>query len=149
VPALFTRMSRLPKRSIVSSTHRAAASSSTACATTPNALAPTCAAAASADSWDREVSTTLPPAVAMAWAVAKPMPLEAPVTIAVRPVRSKEFMSCHLWFGARAGRQLIAVLAQFLPGNGPLARLVGSVRKAQGAHLAFSIETPVQNRRGM
>jgi hypothetical protein len=36
-----------------------------------------------------------------------------------------------------------------LPGNGPLARLVRSVRKAQGANLAFSIETPVENRRDM
>ena len=88
VPALFMRMSTLPNRSRVMPMQRRAASSSTACAATPTADPFTCMAAASADSWERDVSTTLPPAAAIACAAANPMPREAPVMIAVRPVRS-------------------------------------------------------------
>jgi hypothetical protein len=67
---------------MVSSTHHAAAASSTAFAPTPNALAPTWAATASADSWDRVVSTTLPPAGGDGLGGRQALPLEAAVTIA-------------------------------------------------------------------
>src|SRR5258708_11903744 len=87
-------MSTLQKRSSVRSTQRRAASSSTACAPTPKARSPTCAAAASAASCLRAVSTTFAPAAASCCEIASPIPREAPVTIAVRPVRSCAVIGC-------------------------------------------------------
>src|SRR5271157_708079 len=132
VPALFTRMSMLPNRSSVRSTQRLAASSSTACAATPRALSPICAAAASALSCLREVTTTFAPASASCCAIANPIPRDAPVMIAVRPVRSND-MSAHFGDLDRGG--LVSVLAQFLTGDGTLVHLVRAVGEAQRAQV--------------
>src|ERR1700742_851974 len=132
VPALFTRMSMRPKRSSVRSTQRLAASSSTAWAPTPRAFSPICAAAASALSCLREVITTFAPASASCQAIANPMPRDAPVTIAVRPVRSTD-ISAHLRDLDRGG--LVSVLAQFLTRDGALVHFVRTVGKAQRAQM--------------
>src|SRR5246127_2172857 len=132
VPALFTRMSMPPKWSTVRSTQRLAASSSTAWAPTPRAFSPICAAAASALSCLREVITTFAPASASCHAIANPMPRDAPVTIAVRPVRSTD-ISAHLRDLDRGG--LVSVLAQFLTRDGALVHFVRTVGKAQRAQM--------------
>jgi hypothetical protein len=56
----------------------------------------------------REVTTTFAPASASCCAIAKPMPRDAPVIIAVRPVRSND-ISAHLRDLDRGG--LVSVLA--------------------------------------
>src|SRR3546814_20062915 len=57
------------------------------------------------------------------------MPRDAPVTIAVLPVRSSPAMSVRLDF---------AVLAQFLLGDGALLHLVRAVGQAKGAPVGVS-----------
>ena len=85
VAALLTRMSRPPRRSTVAATHASAASGSPALAAN-QATSPVMEPAASL-SWSslRDEIITRAPASAMAAAMARPIPLEAPVTSATLP----------------------------------------------------------------
>src|ERR1700753_934218 len=125
-------MSMRPNRSTVSSPERLAASSSTAWAPTPRAFAPICAAAASALSCLRAVTTTFAPTSASCCAIASPMPRDAPVMIAVRPFRSGD-MSARL--RDVDGGRLAGVLAQLQPGDSALVHLVRAVGEAQRAQM--------------
>ena len=84
MPAFSTSMStgRSPQRWTRASTDANDAVSRT------SGSPPTAPAASAARSGVREVMTTDAPAAARARAVSRPMPLEPPVTSAVRPVRS-------------------------------------------------------------
>src|SRR5580698_4046685 len=119
-------MSSEPYVATVNSTQRRAASSSVACAPKPTAVPVTWAAASSAASCLREVSTTRAPAAASACAVASPMPREAPVTRAVRPARSGPVI---------CGSALRAVFAELDAGDAALVHLVGAVGQAQRAQM--------------
>src|SRR2546421_2449473 len=97
VPALFTRMSMRPKRSITLLTNRCESSGRPTCATIGVTAPAWRALIRSAAPW-RPSSflleiTTLAPWSASAPAVASPMPRLPPVTIATRSVRSKSGMA--------------------------------------------------------
>jgi hypothetical protein len=84
VPALFTSTSRRPCRSIVSSTMRRASSWSLMSPRTYDP--PTSSATARPASTDEdELTTTCAPSAASARAIASPIPLDEPVTIATLP----------------------------------------------------------------
>src|SRR5271155_6193321 len=85
VAALLTRMSMRPKRSIVAHTADAAAAPSPAFATCHVALTPILSAACCRPSALREVSITDAPDSANPRAMARPMPLLAPVITATLP----------------------------------------------------------------
>ena len=94
VAALFTTMSRRPKRSTVRSTSAWTASSSPMCVGTPMAWPPAAVSAASASAHEsalRLATATLAPAATKPSAIDRPMPRVPPVTIATRPVRSNSF----------------------------------------------------------
>src|SRR3954454_16545078 len=86
-PALFTTMSRRP----VSATVRRTASSTDSLLLTSqaSAAAPSSRAARSTSSASKSSKNTAAPAVCRCRASSRPIPRAAPVTIAVRPVKSK------------------------------------------------------------
>src|SRR5437899_1659833 len=91
VPALFTRMSRRPKRSRVALTSRATAVSSVTSTLTASAGAPSPSISATAlrDLSTLRAATTMPaPAAARPRAIPSPIPPLPPVTTATRPLRS-------------------------------------------------------------
>src|SRR5918994_3381954 len=90
VPALLIRMSRRPRRPAVSSTIARQDSASRTSAFTAAVLTPRPASSAATTgflSWFRPATATDAPAPARAAAMARPIPLLAPVTSATFPVR--------------------------------------------------------------
>src|SRR5574343_226100 len=100
-PALLTRMSIWPRRSIVSATTRCASSGLAASAAIQRASMPRAcrwAVASSRSAALREVSMILAPASPRASAICRPRPREPPVTRATWPVRSN-----RAWTGVLMG----------------------------------------------
>src|SRR6516162_10930797 len=88
MPALLTRISSRPNRSIVVAMPTSTAASSLTSMATPVAVPParlSSAAAASADGDCRSAITTFAPSVAKRHAISLPMPLAAPVMMATLP----------------------------------------------------------------
>src|SRR6516165_1103644 len=88
MPALLTRISSRPNRSIVVAIPASTAASSLTSMATPVAVPPArliSAAAASADRDCRSAITTVAPSVAKRHAISLPMPLAAPVMMATLP----------------------------------------------------------------
>src|SRR5262245_60339370 len=93
IPALFTTMSSRPKAVAISGTTRATSASEPTSITQPRA-APPVFAISSTTFWtaslSRSVTATFAPSSAKRCAVARPMPLAAPVTRAARPAIERE-----------------------------------------------------------
>ena len=87
VPALLTMMSSRPKRPTAWSTSALTSASTVTSARTKTARSPRAAARASPSASRRPASTTLAPSAMNFSAIAAPMPLVAPVTIATLPSR--------------------------------------------------------------
>ena len=112
-PALFTSTSIRPQRSRCSSTARTTSSSSVICAATACTSIPSerrSAAAASSLSGRRAATVTPYPSSPSARAIAKPMPLEPPVTSAARSATSAPLVAITPR-GAR-GRRTLSTRAQ-------------------------------------
>ena len=102
-PALFTKISRPPKWDTAASMPRARTAASVTSPATQTAVPPEVSISCASDckrSSRRAMQTTLPPCRASSRAIARPMPLEAPVTIARLPWMSR-LMDAH--YGFRAG----------------------------------------------
>src|SRR5258706_10386266 len=120
MPALLMRMSRRPLAESVSSTSRRALPASvrsTAAKRAPGMRA----ASACPRSTSMSASVTAAPARASAWAVARPMPLAAPVTSAALPERSAML---HLHVSRRGHMRLLMS-----------GRVLGKEREEPGAEL--------------
>ena len=94
MPALFTKMSMLPNRSSVAATRARRAPSSVTSVGTPRTRALPCTATISVTtratrSSPRSATMTLAPSSAKRCAVARPIPLAAPVTITVLPATER------------------------------------------------------------
>ena len=85
--ALLTRMSTRPNRANVAATHASASSGSPALAACHAASPSMVATAASSASGLRDEIITRAPLAANSWAMARPMPRDAPVMSATRPSR--------------------------------------------------------------
>src|SRR5262245_60788636 len=93
MPALFTTMSSRPKAAAISGTTRATSVSEPTSITQPRAVPPAFAISSTTfwtASLSRSVTATLAPSSANRWAVARPMPLAAPVTSAPRPAIERD-----------------------------------------------------------
>src|SRR5574343_1501481 len=105
-PALLTRMSMRPRRSMASATMRRPSSGRAASAATQRASMPLAcrwAAASSRSAALRELSRIFAPASPRASAICRPRPREPPVTTAVWPLRSKSFITGVLISGLLVG----------------------------------------------
>src|SRR3954467_12448497 len=115
--ALFTRMSRPPKRSTVAATQASAISMSPAFPANTATPPPMSAAAICKPSILREVIMTLAPASTNPAAMAFPMPFEAPVTSATLPSSRISMDAAPYWLPCVAG-----ATEQRRPGEPPRRR---------------------------
>src|ERR1700733_7112857 len=123
VAALLTRMSTDPKRSTVASTHARAASASPAFASNQATLSPPISSATLAsDAPRREEIITRAPFAANAWAIARPMPRDAPVTTATLPASC----GCPVLIGAPPARHSLAHLRHDIHWRPSGTTLIGS-----------------------
>src|SRR5262245_13235261 len=121
VPALFTRISRRPKRSRVALMSRPTAASSVTSTLTASAAAPSFSISATARrdlSALRAATTTFAPAPASPRAIPRPMPPFPPVTIATRSLRSNtsRLLPCKDYIEPR---RLVAVAMSVLLATHP------------------------------
>src|SRR5437762_1406020 len=164
--ALFTRMSRPPKRSMVAATQASAVSMSPALPANTATSPPMSAAAISNPSILRAVSITLAPASTNPATMAFPMPFEAPVTRATLPSsrismdRARYWLPCRAWATeqSRPGeppRRRELALPPPAPGQprrlvpvGPRRLRPGARRGQAGAALGRLLRLPLVPRHG-
>ena len=96
-------MSTWPKRESVSSTSRVTSAARVTSVGTASASGPSAAASAESRSPERAERTTRAPQRARAWAVARPMPELAPVTMATCPESGWLMVYCLLGHGGPGG----------------------------------------------
>ena len=96
MPALATATSRRPWRSTVAATAERSAPGSVTSQASPSPPGPAARRRPRAAPWSRSTTTTVGPARASSWAVAKPMPRAAPVTSATLPATGKLAIAASL-----------------------------------------------------